>query len=98
MFSSPTRRTNVNTVKSFDHPHGRIVWVEETIGQQETSLTFDAPTGGGVFVRMARWTSERARKRGKAQTSMGVALTYEAAEEIYRLLGDLLNEPDNFQG
>ena len=88
----------MNTVKSFDHPHGRTVRVEENIGQQETSITFDAPLGGGVFVRMARWTSERARKRGKVQASMGVALTYEAAEEIYRLLGELLNEPDNFRG
>lgn len=88
----------MNTVKSFNHPHGRIVRVEETVDQQETSLVFDAPAGGGVFVRVTRWASERARKRNEVQMSMGVALTYEAAEEIYRLLGELLDEPDTFQG
>jgi len=85
-------------VKRFDQPHGRSVRLERT-GPLGTivSLVLNAPLGGGLFLRGARWSSAWHRARHEPTDSLGVDLTREGAETLHALLGELLSEdPDPF--
>ena len=86
----------MTTVESFDLPHGRSVRVEE-VDKKMTSFVLEAPAQGGLYARVARWRSVRARSRGELGPTLGLKLDREAAEALHSLLGELLADPEVFR-
>lgn len=80
------------TTRSFSHPHGRSVRIEESVESGVTALVLEAPDDTPkIFLRMTKWKSERARDRGIVEESLGIELEREAMEALHTMLGELLD-------